>query len=92
MAPNLSVTEICQNLMSFAWLHAGFIVSLDLVHAVEEAIKASEKGDIVLPNIAHERIKKMYTWDKVATRTEKVKFFFITLACLPIFLTLGDIE
>ena len=44
----------------------------DLVHAVEEAIRASENGDVVLPNIAHERIKKMYTWDKVAMRTEKV--------------------
>lgn len=44
----------------------------DLVGALEEAIKSVDDGDIISPNIAHERIKKMYTWDNVARRTEKV--------------------
>ena len=52
--------------------HSTVSSSSDLVIAVEEAIAAAEQGDVISPNIAHERIKKMYTWDKVARRTEKV--------------------
>ncbi|CAB4023847.1 phosphatidylinositol N-acetylglucosaminyltransferase subunit A-like, partial [Paramuricea clavata] len=44
----------------------------DLVLALEQAIKAAGDGDVVSPTTAHERIKKMYTWDKVARRTEMV--------------------
>lgn len=46
--------------------------SLDLVVALGQAIKAAENGEVVSPTTAHERVKQMYTWDKVARRTEKV--------------------
>ncbi|XP_028409015.1 N-acetylglucosaminyl-phosphatidylinositol biosynthetic protein-like isoform X2 [Dendronephthya gigantea] len=43
----------------------------DLVVALEQAIKATKNGEVVSPTTAHERVKEMYTWDKVAKRTEK---------------------
>ena len=54
-----------------------FIISSDLVLALEQAIKAAGDGDVVSPTTAHERIKKMYTWDKVARRTEMVKLLLV---------------
>lgn len=52
--------------------HHEFITSSDLVSCLEEAIKAAEDGDVVSSAVAHDRIKKMYTWNNVAKRTEKV--------------------
>lgn len=49
-----------------------FNTSSELVLAVEEAIRAAENGNVVSPTITHERVKKMYTWDKIARRTELV--------------------
>ncbi|XP_046860104.1 phosphatidylinositol N-acetylglucosaminyltransferase subunit A-like [Xenia sp. Carnegie-2017] len=44
----------------------------DVVQALEIAIKATIDGNVIPPTVAHERVKKMYTWGKVAARTEKV--------------------
>lgn len=42
------------------------------MQALEIAIKATIDGNVIPPTVAHERVKKMYTWGKVAARTEKV--------------------
>ena len=49
---------------------------LALVHSLEVTIEALKQGNILPPHVAHERIKRMYSWDNVAMRTEKVSNFF----------------
>ena len=48
-----------------------------LVGALEDAIQAVREGDVVSPEVAHQRIASMYTWDNVARRTEKVSNVFM---------------
>ena len=43
-----------------------------IIDAIEDAIEAEKLGRTISPDVAHERIKSMYTWDNVARRTEKV--------------------
>ena len=40
--------------------------------ALEEAIKVSRSGTVLSPQSAHARVKKLYTWQNVARRTEIV--------------------
>ena len=54
---------------------------LALVHSLEVTIEALKQGNILPPHVAHERIKRMYSWDNVAMRTEKVSNFFATEQC-----------
>lgn len=43
-----------------------------LVAALESAVEAARNNTFVAPNVAHERIRTMYTWQNVARRTERV--------------------
>jgi len=43
-----------------------------LVEALDSAVQDARDGRFVPPDVAHERIRTMYTWDNVARRTEKV--------------------
>ena len=46
--------------------------NLALVEVLKQTISAKRDGRLVPPWEAHERIKKMYTWQNVAKRTERV--------------------
>ena len=46
--------------------------SKSLISALEDAIASSKRGDFVDPFVAHARVKKLYTWQNVAKRTEVV--------------------
>ena len=43
-----------------------------LVAALDSAVKDVRDNRFVPPDVAHERIRTMYTWENVARRTEKV--------------------
>ena len=43
-----------------------------LIRTLDAAIDAKRKGNVLSSNVAHDRIGSMYTWNNVATRTEKV--------------------
>ena len=40
--------------------------------ALEDAIKVSRSGTVLSPYSVHARVKKLYTWQNVARRTEIV--------------------
>ncbi len=48
------------------------IVSIALTESLEEAIEASVTGNVYSPHDVHERVRKLYTWQDVARRTERV--------------------
>ena len=43
-----------------------------LVAALDSAVQDARDNRFVPPEVAHERIRTMYTWENVARRTEKV--------------------
>lgn len=43
-----------------------------LVAALDCAVQDARENRFVPPDVAHERIRTMYTWENVARRTEKV--------------------
>lgn len=43
-----------------------------LVAALDSAVQDARENRFVPPDVAHERIRTMYTWENVARRTEKV--------------------
>lgn len=45
-----------------------------LVLAIENAIEKKLNGEFIDPWVAHNRIKKMYSWSNVARRTEQVAY------------------
>ena len=42
------------------------------MEALEVAIENHRTGNVVSPSEVHERVKKLYTWQNVAKRTEAV--------------------
>ena len=49
-----------------------YLLSLDLVTALEEIILHHRRGEGMSPQDMHNRVKEMYKWQDVAERTEKV--------------------
>lgn len=45
----------------------------DLARVVEKAIHDHQAGHVIDPFVLHERIRRMYTWQNVALKTEKVR-------------------
>ena len=43
-----------------------------VIEALETAIEKQRTGNHVPPSEVHERVKKLYTWQNVAKRTEAV--------------------
>jgi len=57
------------------FLNHFFGVESALVEALESAVQDARDDRFVPPDVAHERIRTMYTWENVARRTEKVSEF-----------------
>ncbi len=49
-----------------------YILFLALTESLEEAIEAAVSGNVYHPQDMHERVRKLYTWQDVARRTERV--------------------
>lgn len=47
-----------------------------LVAALDSAVQDARDNRFVPPDVAHERIRTMYTWENVARRTEKVSWVY----------------
>lgn len=48
------------------------LLDIGLVNSLEQAMKDHNDGNIIHPQIAHQKLSRMYQWTDVASRTEQV--------------------
>ena len=62
---------------NFAYKFLTFLWTISaLVAALHSAVQDARDNRFVPPDVAHERIRTMYTWENVARRTEKVSLTY----------------
>lgn len=48
------------------------ILTLGLLNSLEQAMRDRACGNVIAPQVAHQKLSQMYQWTDVASRTEQV--------------------